>query len=67
MQNGLKLGIKSATEVDLNLWSNVVGDFKSETNIPQVLLSTNTQVSKFCKTFGNNLLVNIKLLKTQLP
>ena len=30
------------------------------------LLLTNTQVSKFCKAFVNNSLVNLKLSKTHL-
>ena len=30
------------------------------------LLLTNTQVSKFCKAFVNNSLVNLKLSKTDL-
>ena len=30
------------------------------------LLLTNTQVSRFCKAFANNSLVNLKLSKTHL-
>ena len=32
-----------------------------------ILLLTNTQVSKLCKTFSNDSSANIKLSKTQLP
>ena len=50
----------------LKLSSNVVDDFYDENNFPHKLLLTNTQVSRFRKTFGNNSSANIKLSKTQL-
>ena len=37
-----------------------------ETNSPHKLLLTDTQVSRFCKAFGNGLSANIKLSKTQM-
>ena len=61
-----KSGIKNGTEVTLKLSSNVVGDSDDENNFPHKLLSTNTQVSKLCKTFANNSSANLKLSKTQL-
>ena len=56
----------NCTEVTLNLSSNVTGDSDDRTNFPLKLLLTDTQVSKLCKDFANNLLANIKLSKTQL-
>ena len=42
--NKLKLGIKNGTEVTLKISLNVVGDSNDESNFPQKLLLTNTQV-----------------------
>ena len=50
----------------MKVLSNVVGDSNGENNFPHKWLLTNTQVSKFLKTFANNSSANIKLLKTQL-
>ena len=50
----------------LKLSANVVGDCNDYNHFPNKLLLTNTQVSKFCKAFANNLSANIKLSKTQL-
>ena len=44
--NKLKSAIKNATEVTLNLSSNIVGDSDNKSNFPHKLLLTNTQVSK---------------------
>ena len=44
--NKLKSAIKNATEVTLNLSSNIVGDSDNKNNFPHKLLLTNTQVSK---------------------
>ena len=51
--NKLKLGLKSCTEVTLNLSSNMVSDSSNETNFPHKLLLTDTQVSGICKAFAN--------------
>ena len=58
--NKLKSGIKSCTQETLKLSSNVIGDAINDTNFPQKLLLTNTQVSKIYKTFANGSRVNIK-------
>ena len=50
--NKLKSG-KNGTEATLNLSLNVVSHFNYRTNFPHNLLLTDTQVSKFCKTFAN--------------
>ena len=42
--NKIQSGIKNVTEVTLNLSSNVIGESNEETNFPQKLLSTDTQV-----------------------
>ena len=54
------------TEATLNLSSNIIGDSNAENNFPHKLLLTNTQVSRFCKSFATNSSANIKLWKTQL-
>ena len=61
-----KSRIKNGTEVTLNLSSNEVGDSDDETNFPDKLLLTDTQVSRLYKAVWNNSSVNIKLSKTQL-
>ena len=58
--NKLKPGIKSDTEVTLNLSSNLVGDFNDETNFPHKLLLNNTQVLKIRKAFVTGSSANIK-------
>ena len=60
----LKSGIKNKTEMNLKISFNVIGDSNDENNFPNKLLITNTQVSRLCKTFANNLSANIKLSKT---
>ena len=57
----LKSEMKNGTQITLNFSSNVVGDSSNET-IHKLSL-TNTQVSKICKAFANNLSANIKLSK----
>ena len=47
--NKLKSAIKNATEVTLNLSSNMINDSKNETNSPHKLLPIEWQVSKFRK------------------
>ena len=64
--NKLKSGIKEGTGLTLNLSSNVIGDSNDETDFPNKLLLTNTQVSRICKAFTNSLSANIKLSKIQL-
>ena len=65
--NKLKSGIKSETEVTLNLSSNLIRNSNYETNFPpHKLLLTGTQVSKFCKAFANGSSANIKFSKSQL-
>ena len=62
--NKFKSAIKKETEVVLRLSSNKIGD--NENNFPHKLLLTNRQVSNLCKSFANNLSVDIKFSKTQL-
>ena len=64
--NKFKWGIKSGTEVTLNLSSNVIGDSNDETIVSHKVLLTNREVSGICKIFPNNSSANIKLSKTQL-
>ena len=64
--NKLKSAMKAGTGVTLNLSSNIMDDSNHENNFPHMLLSTNAQVSKLRKAFGNNSSANIKLSKTQL-
>ena len=51
--NKLKSGIKDGTEVTLNVYSNVIGDYNDETNFPHQLLLTDTQVLRVRKPFAN--------------
>ena len=62
----LKSGIKNGTEVTVNLSSNQIGNSNDETNFPQKILLTVTQVSIVCKAFGNVLLANKEFSKAQL-
>ena len=64
--NKLKSAIKNATEVTLNLPSNVIGNSNDETKFLHKLLLTDTQVSKIRKAFANGSSANIKFSKTQL-
>ena len=64
--NKLKSGIKSGTEVTLNLLSNVISDSTDETTFARKLLLTDTQVSRIRQTFADGLSPNIKFSKTQL-
>ena len=56
----------NGTDVTLNLSSNLIGNSNDETNFPDKLLLTNTQVSKIGKAFANDSSANIKFWKTQL-
>ena len=51
--NKLKSGIKDGTEVTLNVYSNVIGDYNDETNFPHQLLLSDTQVLRVRKPFAN--------------
>ena len=62
----LKSGIKNGTEVTVNLSSNQIGNSNDETDFPQKILLTVTQVSIICKAFGNVLLANKEFSKAQL-
>ena len=80
--NKLKSAIEHGTEVPLNIPSNIIDDSNDENTYiitykntlrmkihilyKNILLLTNTQVSKLCKTFSNYSSANIKLSKTQL-
>ena len=57
--NKLKSGIKNRTEVTFNLSSNLIGSSYDENSFPHKLLLTNTQASKICKAFANDLLQNL--------
>ena len=62
--NKFKSAIKSETDVNLRLLSNMIGD--NETNFPHKLLLTNRQVANLQKAFANHSSTDIKLSKTQL-
>ena len=64
--NKLKSAIKIWTEVTLNPSSNLIGNCSYEISFPHILLLTDTQVSKICKTFANGSSANIKFSKNQL-
>ena len=51
----------------LRLTSNMIGNSNDETNFPQKLLLTDTQVARICETFASNSCANIELSKTQIP
>ena len=53
--NKLKSGIKSGTEVTLNLSPNVIDNYNDNINLPHKLILTNTQVLRLRKAFANNL------------
>ena len=50
----LKSGIKTGTEVTLNLSSTLIDDSNNETNFPHKLLLTCTQVPRLRKPFVND-------------
>ena len=58
--NKLKSGVTNGTALNLNLSSNVFGNFNYETNFPNKLLLTNTQNSRFRKAFANGSSGNTK-------
>ena len=60
----LKFNWKNATEVELKLLSNMIGDSKDDTNFPYKWLLSNRQSSKLHKAFANNSTPNMKLLNT---
>ena len=62
----LKFKIKHGAEVTLNLPSNATDDSNDESNLPDNLLLTDTQVSRLRKAFANNSSINMKQSKTQL-
>ena len=49
-----KSGIKSGSEVALNLVSDVICESNDRTNFPYKLLLTDRQVSRLFKAFTNN-------------
>ena len=44
----------------------MIGDSSDDTNLPNILSLTDKLVLRFCKSFANNSLANIKLSKNQL-
>ena len=62
----LKSGIKTGTEVTLNILLNVVAESNDENNFTNKLIVTNREFSKLRKAFANALSANIRLLKTRL-
>ena len=64
--NKLKSGIRTGTEVTLNLSSNVISDSNDETNFPHKLLLNHTQVLRIRKAFANGSSATIKFSKSQL-
>ena len=64
--NKLNLGIKTSTEVFLNLSSNVVGNSYDDNKFPHKLLLTNTQLLRLHKPFANGSLANTKFSETLL-
>ena len=59
----LKSTTKNATEINLRLWLNVIGDCNDETNFPHKLLLIDRQVENLCKAFANNSSANTKVPK----
>ena len=64
--NKLKSGIRTGTEVTLNLSSNVISDSNDETNFPHKLLLNHTQVLRIRKAVANGSSANVKFSKSQL-
>ena len=64
--NKLKSGIESGSDVTLNLSSNMTDNSNDETNFLHELVLTDSHVSRFRKTFANNLSATTKLWKPEL-
>ena len=64
--NKLKSGIKSITEVALNISSNVVGDSNDGNDFAHKLLLTNVQGLRLRKAFAKNSSANVKLSKNTI-
>ena len=62
--SNLQCGIKNVTELTLKRSSTIVVDSSDENSFPHKLLLANTQVSKFCKAFGDGSSANVKISKT---
>ena len=58
--NKLKSAIKNRTEVTLSFSSNLIGNSNDETNFPNELLLTDTQVSSIIKAIANGSLAHKK-------
>ena len=58
--NKLKSAIKNRTEVTLSFSSNLIGNSNDETNFPNELLLTDTQVSAIIKAIANSSLAHKK-------
>ena len=52
--NKLNSTIKNKTDVVLSLSSNMISNSDDETNLPDKLLLTNTQIANLCKAFANH-------------
>ena len=61
----LKSGIKTSTEVTVDISSNALGESNDNINFPRKLVLTNTHVSSICEALANGSSVNIKFSKTQ--
>ena len=55
--NKVKSGINNATQITLNLSSNVIGESYDKTNFLHKLLLTNTQVLRIRIAFANGLII----------
>lgn len=64
--NKSKSETKNEIGITLILSSNMCGSTNDETNFHNKLLLTHKEASKLRKAFSNNVLANLKLLKTQL-
>lgn len=64
--NELKPRVKHGTDVNLNVSSNLNCNSNDKTNCVHQLLLTNTQVLRIYRTFTNNSLSDIKLLKIHM-
>ena len=64
--NKLKSSIKNETDVVLRISSNMVGNSNDNTNFPNELLLTNSQVANIHKAVAKYKSTDIKLSKTQL-
>ena len=61
----LKSGIKTSTEVTVDISSNALGESNDNINFPHKLVLTNTHVSSIREALANGSSVNIKFSKTQ--